>query len=58
MGKLKQLLIIFITVLSISSCEDSENSLTHEETYIVASKRIDCEGVSPQKCYLIKKNGE
>lgn len=58
MGKLKQLLIIFVTVLCISSCEDSEKNLGKEKTYTVASKRIDCEGVATQKCYLIKKNGE
>lgn len=57
MGKLKSILIIFITVLSFSSCEDSENILPLEKTYIVASKRVNCQAEGVQKCYIIKEKG-
>lgn len=57
MGKLKYLVSTFlITVLLITSCQDSKNSLAQEKIYIVASKKVDCVGVGPQKCFLVKKN--
>lgn len=52
---LKSHLVLFILIMSIS-CE--KNSIEEQETLIVASRQIDCIGVAPQKCYLIKRVDE
>lgn len=53
--KFKYIILIFTCVLFISSCENSENNFTQEKTFIVASKKVDCQGEGVQKCYLIKE---
>lgn len=49
-------MILFISVLTLFSCGDAATLLQEEKTYIVASKIVDCVGVGPQKCYLVKEN--
>ncbi|WP_299666921.1 DUF4377 domain-containing protein [uncultured Polaribacter sp.] len=50
------ILIAFSVILFFASCENSNDVSEIEKTYIIASKQIDCQGVGPQKCFLIKEN--
>ena len=52
------LILVSIFLLTIFSCDNSDNSSISENIYIVASKQLDCEGVGKQKCFLVKKNQE
>ncbi|QTE21581.1 DUF4377 domain-containing protein [Polaribacter cellanae] len=51
-------LIAFLVVLMFFSCNNSEEPSNNEKIYIVASKKTDCVGVGPQKCFLIKESKE
>lgn len=46
-------LTLFVTTIS---CSDNDEDLELQKTYFVASKKVDCTGVSAQKCFLVKEN--
>ncbi|AUC85833.1 hypothetical protein CW731_11275 [Polaribacter sp. ALD11] len=48
-------ILLFAFFLFFASCKDSEGFLVQETNYIVASSKADCQGIGPQKCYLIKE---
>lgn len=49
-------IILFLTlILVLSACENNTES-TIEKTLFVASKKVDCIGIAPQKCLLIREN--
>ena len=52
----KVLLILLILLVSIS-CENT-NDVSELEILTIASKQVDCVGVAPQKCYLVKRTNE
>ena len=49
-------LLLLISICTIS-CENNESSEI-EKTFIVASKKVDCMGLAPQKCFLIKEKNQ
>ncbi|TXD49900.1 DUF4377 domain-containing protein [Polaribacter sp. IC073] len=48
-------ILLFAFFILVSSCKDSEDLLVQEKNYVVASSKVDCQGIGPQKCYLIKE---
>ena len=54
---LKQLLFVILIVFTLSACQNSTAEETGEIIYI-DSKTVDCEGVMPQKCLLVKESKE
>lgn len=49
---------LLFSLFLFTSCEGEENSSVQQKTYIVASKRIDCQGVAIQMCFLIKEKNQ
>ena len=55
---LKNYIYSFLLIAFCASCEDATKNSLQEIRYTVASKKVDCVGIGPQKCFLIKKNEE
>lgn len=51
---MKKIPLILALIISFISCED--NNEAAEKTMIIASQKVDCVGVAPQQCLLIKAN--
>ena len=51
---MKKLILLLIITCAIS-CDD-DNSKEIKKTLIIASKKADCVGFIPQKCFIIKEN--
>jgi heat shock protein HslJ len=54
---MKALFILLILSLSANSCENSNDEQTTKTLYI-GDHLIDCVGVGPQKCMLVKENSD
>ena len=52
---MKPIFNILFFFIFLVSCKDSEGLLVQEKNYIVASSKVDCQGIGHQKCYLIKE---
>lgn len=50
------LLAFAAVTLGLLSCNNNKNSST--QTLVVASEQRDCIGVAPQRCYLVKEEGQ
>lgn len=47
-------LFFFLSLLVLVSCSDASETL--ENTFIIASQRLECQGEAPQQCLLVKTN--
>ncbi|KGL62542.1 DUF4377 domain-containing protein [Polaribacter sp. Hel1_85] len=50
---IKRIILMFL-LLSIASCEQNKENLI-QKTIIVASTKMDCQGLAAQKCLLIRE---
>lgn len=58
---MKKLTILFLICFSVTlfSCNTEKKENKNDAiTLTIASKQVDCTGVMPQKCYLIKQEGQ
>lgn len=51
---MKKIVALFVFCSFVWSCESDD--IVSEKTLIIASKKADCVGFIPQKCFLIKEN--
>jgi hypothetical protein len=57
--KKKQLLyLVLCNIFCFLSCENNNIIQENNKTITVASKKVDCVGVGPQTCLLIKKENQ
>jgi hypothetical protein len=54
---MKKLALLLALVFCMLSCENN-NLLDNEKTLIIASKKVDCVGLNPQKCLLVKESSQ
>ena len=54
---MKVIFMIF-SIVFLTSCPNETGILEVEKTLTVASKKVECEGVSTQQCFLIKENNQ
>ena len=52
--KMKKVIVILVIGLSLFSCENKDLP-TLEKILIIASQKVDCVGVTSQKCFLVKE---
>ncbi len=55
---MKKIITLFIVCISIYSCENNNIKFEDQTTLIIASKKVDCVGVGPQKCLLVKESDQ
>ncbi|PWG06221.1 DUF4377 domain-containing protein [Polaribacter aquimarinus] len=51
-----KVIFIFFSIVFLTSCPNETGILEVEKTLIIASKKVECVGVSSQQCFLIKEN--
>ena len=49
---------MIFSIVFLTSCPNETGILEVEKTLTVASKKVKCEGVSTQQCFLIKENNQ
>ncbi|MBD0400362.1 META domain-containing protein [Flammeovirga sp. EKP202] len=57
MTKVLKFALFIISIGSLISCATSKQPNLSTKTLIIGSKKVDCTGVGPQKCYQIKEDG-
>ena len=55
---MKKLITLFIVCFSMYSCENNDAVLEGKNLLLIASKKADCIGVGPQKCFLVKETNQ
>ncbi|WP_062615161.1 META domain-containing protein [Flammeovirga sp. SJP92] len=57
MTKILKFALFIISIGSLLSCAATKQPSLSTKTLIIGSKQVDCTGVGPQKCYLVKEDG-
>ncbi len=53
-----KIIFLLVAFTTLFSCESNTNQLENESILIIASTKVDCIGVGPQTCLLVKKDNQ